>query len=39
MPGRPARLSMKLGWYLFQQKLKGAHALPADDDPRAARGV
>jgi hypothetical protein len=23
MPGQPLRLSMKLGWYLFRQKLRG----------------
>jgi len=28
MPGQPLRLSMKLGWYLFRQKLRGRERFP-----------
>src|SRR3989304_172054 len=28
MPGRPMTLSVKLGWYLFKQKLKGRRYFP-----------
>ncbi len=28
MPGRPMMLSMKLGWYLFKQKIKGRQYFP-----------
>ena len=28
MPGQPLRLSIKLGWYLFRQKLRGRQRFP-----------
>ena len=28
MPGRPLGLSLKLGWYLLQQKIKGREHFP-----------